>query len=486
MHRNRIYIVGAGEFGRAIAKEIQDQRGHILAFLDDDLKRIGTMIDDIPVLGPISACAGILDRGHDAEALIALPAASRKKLNQVYQALRDADFKRIRILPSVSQIFSAVPHIVQTRDMDPQDLLGREPILIDLKESLSYVRGKRVLITGAGGSIGSELSRQLLHGGAERLYLLGHGENSIWSIERELRRLQDAGVGEKATIVPVIGELQDRDYIHFLVNRLKADIIFHGAAHKHVPMAELNPIETIKNNFIGTCNLVDAAITAGTGRFMLISTDKAVEPSCVYGASKRFAEMLVLAHRNIGRYFTVLRFGNVLGSSGSIMPLFKEQIFSGGPVTVTDPEAKRWFMTIPEAVSLVLKTAGLENGQGLYMLDMGEPVQIIDFANQMIQFYGYSEESIPITITGLRPGEKKTEKLWSAMESPQETEHPRIVRINYPDLTLEEVNTIREALQPIIRLNPQCPEKFRNRHALRHLIKKFFPQVETPENEPEY
>ena len=484
----RIYIVGAGDFGRAIAREISGNEaiGEVVAFLDDDREKIGTLLDGIPVLGPVSACAGILDRGHEAEALLAIPSASRKQLNLVYEALRQADFTRIRILPSVSQLVTDDPHFMQARDMDPQDLLGREPILIDLKESLSYVRGKRVLVTGAGGSIGSELSRQLLYGGAERLYILGHGENSIWRIEKELHSLQNAGVGEKAIIVPVIGELQDSDYVDFLLRRLKADVIFHGAAHKHVPMMEQNPVEAMKNNVVGTRNLINAAVNAGTRRFVLISTDKAVNPASVYGASKRIAEMLVLSQREKGQDFMVVRFGNVLGSRGSIMPLFKEQIFTGGPITVTHPDAKRWFMTIPEAVSLVIKTAGLPADNGLYMLDMGDPVRILDFARQMIKFYGYDEESIPITFIGMRPGEKKVERLWSEDEKPENTEHPRIVKVTFPPGINDTVNDIIRELEPVIKLNPDMPEVYRNRHSLRKIINRYFPDVRGPENEPEY
>lgn len=485
---NRIYIVGAGQFGRSIAREISENSviGDVIAFLDDDREKIGTLVDGIPVLGPVNACAGILDRGHDSEALIAIPSASRKQLNKIYEALKKAEFDRIRILPSVSQLVSADPHFVQARDMDPQDLLGREPVLIDLKESLSYVRGKRVLVTGAGGSIGSELSRQLLYGGAERLYLLGHGENSIWGIEKELRRLQDAGVGERATIVPVVGELQDREYVRFLLGRLKADVVYHCAAHKHVPMMELNPVEAVKNNVMGTRNLVDAAVEHGTRRFVLISTDKAVEPTSVYGASKRIAERLVLSRREDGQDFMVVRFGNVLGSRGSIMPLFKDQIFAGGPVTVTHPDARRWFMTIPEAVSLVLKTAGLVADGGLYLLDMGEPVRIVDFARQMIRFYGYDEESIPITFIGMRPGEKKSEKLWSADEAPEDTENPRIIKVCLQASIDDELTDIIDEILPVVTLDPERPELFRNRRALRKIMDTHFPTVQAPENEPEY
>lgn len=485
---NRIYIVGAGQFSRAIAREIKENsfNSNVVAFLDDDREKIGTILDGIPVLGPVNACAGILDRGHNAEALIALPSASRKQLNKIYEVLRQADFNRIRILPSVSQIVSADPHFVQARDMDPQDLLGREPVLIDLKESLSYVRGKRVLVTGAGGSIGSELSRQLLYGGAERLYILGHGENSIWGIQRELKHLQKAGVGEKATIVPVIGELQDYAYVKFLLSRLKAHVVFHCAAHKHVPMMELNPVEAVKNNVISTKNLVDAASQAGIERFVLISTDKAVDPASIYGASKRMAEMIVLSKRTSGKEFIVVRFGNVLGSRGSIMPLFKEQIFSGGPVTITHPDASRWFMTIPEAVSLVLKTTGMAECGGLYLLDMGKPVRIVDFARQMIRFYGYDEESIPLTFIGMRLGEKKTERLWSDDESPKETEHPRIVKVTLPKNDDGEIHEILKALNPIVNYDENQPHLFRNRHTLRQIIHKHFPSVEVSDDEPEY
>ena len=293
-------------------------------------------------------------------------------------------------------------------------------------------------------------------------------------------------MGERATIVPVIGELQDGAYVDFLLNRLKADVVFHGAAHKHVPMMELNPVEAMKNNVMGTRNLVEAAVSAGTRRFVLISTDKAVEPSSVYGAAKRFAEMTVLGHREKGRDFTVVRFGNVLGSRGSIMPVFKDQILAGGPVTVTHPDARRWFMTIPEAVSLVLKTAGLAEAGGLYMLDMGEPVRIVDFARQMIRFYGYDEDIIPITFIGMRAGEKKAERLWSETECPRDTAYSRIMRVEFSGGTRETAEAVYRELEPIVKYDSRRPELFRNRHALRDLITRYFPDIEAPADEPRY
>lgn len=486
---NRIFIIGAGFAGKTISREIMNNKavGEVVAFIDDDIEKIGTSIDDIPILGPIESCARLLSNPQNAEALIAIPRASTEKLKEIYNILRKAEFKRIRIVPAISQIISGNAHFIQTRDIDPQDLLGRTPVSIDLKESLSYLRGKRVLITGAGGSIGSELSRQLLSGGAERLYLLGHGENSIYRIDKELRKLQDGGVGDKATIIPIIGELQDRDYMFFILKRLKADVIFHCAAYKHVPMMEYNPIEAVKNNVFGTKNVIDAAIESGVERFVLISTDKAVKPSCVYGASKKIAESLVLNSRNKAGEFMVVRFGNVLGSRGSIVPLFKEQILSGGPVTLTHPETSRFFMTIPEAATLVLKAGGVGKKGNLYILDMGEPLKIIDMAKQMIRFYGFNEDDIPITFIGMRSGEKIHETLWTDEENPVQTEFSRILNLGRKSCFAEEqLEELMTELSWICFPRKENSELFRNRIELRRSINRYIPTVEVPVNEPKY
>ena len=294
--RNTIYIVGAGFTGTTIAAEIRAKRifGHVVAFLDDDPGKIGTRIDGIPVLGPIEAAARVIKTTPADEAIIAIPSATREQLARIYAILRRAKFARIRIVPRIAQILDGEAHLIQAREIDPEDFLARSPVRVNLRKSLAYVRGKRVLVTGAGGSIGSELCRQLLEGGAERLYLFGHGENSIYEIQRELRLLQEEGVGEKATIVPIIGEIQDREYLHFILSRTQANVVFHTAAHKHVPLMEANPVEAVKNNVFGTKNIVDASRKSGVERFVLISTDKAVEPSSVYGASKLLAEEIVL------------------------------------------------------------------------------------------------------------------------------------------------------------------------------------------------
>jgi FlaA1/EpsC-like NDP-sugar epimerase len=487
--RNRIYIIGAGFAGISIARDIREKRfpAEIVAFLDDDREKIGTRIDDVPVLGPIEAAASLVEKRPADEALIAIPSASHEKLRSIYDILERAGFSRIRILPGVSQMMEGDAHFIQTREVDPQDLLGRTPAKIGLKESLSYLRGRRVLITGAGGSIGSELSRQLLSGGAERLYLFGHGENSIYEIDRELRLLQEEGVGERATIVPVIGEIQDRDFVHFILDRLKADVIFHTAAYKHVPMVEANPVVAVKNNVFGTHNLLEGAKAAGTERFVLVSTDKVVEPVSMYGASKRIAEELVLSQPNGRQQYMVVRFGNVLGSRGSILPLFQKQIAKGGPITITSPAAKRFFMTIPEAASLVLKAGGVGSGGNLYLLDMGDPIAIKELAEQLVRFYGYEPgEDIPFTYIGMRPGEKEEESLYAPDEHPVDTEFPRIKQIIRADRNGHGLPALLESLAPVCFLDKSAPDQYRNRRELRRILSEYVPTLKIPEHEPQY
>lgn len=486
---NRIYIVGAGQAGIAIAREIRSKGifGRVVAFLDDDPDKIGSRYHGVPIMGPIADVVSILNAKPDDEAIIAMPSCGRSQLRLIYDLLRSSGFARIKHLPSVSQILGGDAYLVLTREIRPEDLLSRDPVAISLHESLAYVRGKRVLITGAGGSIGSELARQLLSGGAQRLYLFGHGENSIFAIDQELRLLQKEGVGEAATIVPVIGELQDGDYIRFLMNHLHADIVFHTAAHKHVTLMEANPVAAIKNNVFGTRNLIQASIESGVQSFVLISTDKAVSPTCVYGASKRLAEELVLRVRAAGRRFLVVRFGNVLASRGSILPLFEEQIRTGGPVTITDPEATRFFMTIPEATSLVLKAAGIEIDADILVLQMGEPENICDLAKRMIEFRGYEPgKDIPIIYIGLKPGEKLHESLYSGDEIRTETSYPGIFALKRNHGLNVPLDAVLADLAPICTLDPIRSGLYRNRKVLRDILQRAIPSLEGSENEPEY
>jgi FlaA1/EpsC-like NDP-sugar epimerase len=482
----RLYIIGAGFAGQTLAREIAVKAifGEVVAFLDDDPEKIGRRIEGIPVLGPIRDVARLLRTNPADEAVIAIPTASREYLKDLYDILKRAGFQRIRILPGISQIAEGSAHLIQTRSIDPQDLLGRTPVAVNLRESLSYLWGKRVLVTGAGGSIGSELCRQLLSGGASRLYLFGHGENSIYQIDRELRLLQEEGVGEKATLVPIIGDLKDRDYMDYIIGRLKADVIFHAAAYKHVPMTEENPVAAMENNFFGTDNLVNAARKHGVRRFVLITTDKAVDPVSVYGASKYLCERLVLeaaASDPGAAHFMVVRFGNVLGSRGSIMPLFQKQIEKGGPVTITSPQMRRWFMTIPEACSLVLKAGGVGDNGNLYLLDMGEPIRIREMAEQMIRFYGFEpERDIKIEYIGCRPGERLDERLWGDDETPVKTPFNRILKVERKSPPRLKLGELTAKLRPICRLDPRAPEQYRDNALLREILREAIPSLIIP------
>jgi FlaA1/EpsC-like NDP-sugar epimerase len=491
----RVYIIGAGFAGQTLAGEIRSKAvfGEVAAFLDDDEAKIGRKIDGVSVLGPIRDVARLLGVQADDEAIIAMPSASREYLKDLYSILRQAGFQKIRILPGISQIIEGDAHLIQTRSIDPQDLLGRTPVAVNLKESLAYVRGKRVLVTGAGGSVGSELCRQLLSGGAARLYLFGHGENSIYQIDKELRVLQEEGVGEKAILVPVIGDLKDADYMTYLLEHLKADVVFHTAAYKHVPLMEENPVAAIENNLFGTENLIRAARTNGVKCFVHITTDKAVEPVSVYGVSKYLCERLVLEESGAageqGLNFMAVRFGNVLGSRGSILPLFQKQIEKGGPVTVTHRAMRRWFMTIPEACSLVLKAGGIGKNGDLYLLDMGEPVRIRDLAEQLIRFYGFEpDRDIRIEYVGLRAGERLDEKLFADDEQPLPTGFNRILKVDRraPLSAAPPLRALMEKLVPICRFDPENPGLYRNSERLRAILAEALPSIRDSRSPPNH
>lgn len=480
---SQIYIIGAGFAGQMIAEDLKRKKvfGSVSAFLDDDKNLIGKQIDGIPVLGPISEVAKLLRCGPLDEAIIAIPSAPTEKIREIYEDLKKGGFAHIRILPSVSQIVDGKAHFVQTREIDPLDILGRTPVIIPLHESLQYLRGKRVLITGAGGSIGSELSRQLLSGGAERLYLFGNGENSIVQIYRELHVLQQEGVGEKATVVPIIGDMKDKEYVRYIIRKTHADVIFHCAAYKHVPMMEENPVAVIENNVFGTKNLLDAAIESNVQRFVLISTDKAVSPVSVYGASKMLCEKLVLQYAKkaaSNQKFMFVRFGNVLGSRGSILPLFQQQIKCGGPVTVTDKDMERFFMTIPEACSLVLETGGVGENSRSYLLDMGEPLKIIDMAEQIIRFSGLEPgKDIEIKIIGAREGERVYEPLWLDEENPQKTDYEKLLVLKNIEFGDEKLDSLLSKLEPICFFKGD-EEKFRNKEMLISILRQNVPTLD--------
>lgn len=480
----RLYIIGAGFAGRMITRDILQKKtfGTIAAFLDDDQSLIGSKIEGIPVLGPIESVAAALRAEATEMAVIAIPSAPTERIREIYNCLKNCGFVQIKIVPSISQVIDGKAHLIQTRDINPLDILGRTPVTIPLTKSLSYLKGKRVLITGAGGSIGGELARQLLSGGAERLYLFGHGENSIVNIYRELHVLQQEGVGQKASVVPIIGDMKDREYVRYIISHTRADVIFHCAAYKHVPMMEENSVASIENNVFGTKNLLDAALEFKTQRFVLISTDKAVAPVSVYGVSKMLCEKLVLdAAEKAGerQNFMFVRFGNVLGSRGSILPIFMEQIKNGGPVTVTDPDMERFFMTIPEACSLVLQTGGVGKNGASYLLDMGQPIKIVDLARQIIKFSGFTpDEDIKIQYIGCRRGERLEEPLWLKEENPSPTEYQKILTLtNIPSKTFVLEKLIEE-LSPICKFTPGKERLFRNSLELKKILRQAVPTLD--------
>ncbi len=450
----KVYIIGAGFAGQMIASDIKRKKifGNIAAFLDDDKDLIGKDIDGIRILGPIKDVAPIIRSTGDDEAVIAIPSAGVEKIKSIYEVLVNSGFKNIKILPSISQVVNGTAHFVQAREIDPLDILGRTPVTISLKESLAYLRGKRVLITGAGGSIGSELARQLLSGGAERLYLFGHGENSIYQINRELKLLQQEGVGEKATVVPIIGDMKEREYVRYIISHTKCDVIFHCAAYKHVPLMEENPVAVIENNVFGTKNLLDASIEFNVKKFVLISTDKAVSPVSVYGASKFLCEKLLLEAsekvKDSQQDFMFVRFGNVLGSRGSILPLFMEQIKNGFS----------------------------------YLLDMGEPIKIKDLAEHIISFSGLEPyKDIEIQFTGARKGERLTEPLWLEEENPQKTEFPKILKLHSVPLNFNLEKLLNELQEICISSENTDFSKYRNAELLRETLQQVIPELKNSE-----
>jgi FlaA1/EpsC-like NDP-sugar epimerase len=433
LRRRRVVIVGAGDAGALVAREMQknSQLGMTpVAFLDDEPSKQGKRIYGVPVLGPLASLGAIVDSRRADEVVIAVPRAGGAVVRAVVESCRQHGIPS-RVMPGIYELLDGQFGVSRLRSVDIADLLRRPQIAAN-SMGASYIEGCTVVITGAGGSIGSELCRQVAHGNPKHLVLLGHGENSIFDIASELR-LRFVGV----TVQTIIADIRDRERITRVLNAVRPDVVFHAAAHKHVPLMEENIGEAISNNVLGTRNVVEAAAAAGTGRLVLVSTDKAVAPSNVMGASKRVAEMIVRdVARRTGHAYVVVRFGNVLGSRGSVVPLFKAQIDRGGPVTVTHPDVRRYFMTIPEAVHLILQAGGLGKGGELFVLDMGEPVRLGDMAADMIRLSGFDPDEIPIVFTGLRPGEKLDELLWEEGACVAPTAQPDI-RVVSQEKTVE-------------------------------------------------
>ncbi len=423
----RVLIVGAGEAGTMIAREMlrHPMAGLVpVGFLDDEIAKLGQSFVGLPVLGNLASLPYSVARSQATEVLIAMPSVAGRVVRQVVTLAREVGVPH-RIIPGVFEILSGQVSMNHIRPIVLEDLLRREPITLEINEIGSYLRGRTVLVTGAGGSIGSELVRQIVRFDPECLVLVGRGENSVFVIQQELRRSFP-----KLLVHAVIVDVRDLATLRRAFDRFRPEVVFHAAAHKHVPLMEENPWEAVVNNVQGTANVAELSLEFGVKRLVNISTDKAVNPTSVMGASKRVAELVVqkaAARASERQRFVSVRFGNVLGSRGSVIPVFQEQIRVGGPITVTHPEMTRYFMTIPEASQLVLQAAGFAGNGAVYILDMGEPVKIVDLAQDLIELSGYEVGvDIDIVFSGTRPGEKLYEELLTSEEGVGSSKHSKI------------------------------------------------------------
>jgi len=432
----RTLIVGAGKAGELLVRDMLNSDEYIpVGFLDDAKRKKGREIHGVRVLGALSDLTSMIEDLRIDMVLIAMPSASVSILKKMVQVCAKSHVT-CRTLPSLHELAEGAPEVSNLRNIRLEDLLGRDEIDLDDKVVSQFIQGKKVMVTGAGGSIGSELCRQLMSFAPEQLILVDHGEFNLYHIDGEMQKH-----AQYQSVVPVLGDIRDEERMDWIFGNFKPEIVFNAAAYKHVPLVEANPAEGVKTNVLGTCMLADKAVLHDCAYFVQVSTDKAVNPANVMGATKRMAEIYCQNLNARGKTsFITTRFGNVLGSAGSVVPLFKRQIEEGGPVTVTHAEITRFFMTIPEAVSLILQAATMGDGGEIFVLDMGEPVKILDMAEQMIRLAGLTpHEDIEIKFTGLRPGEKLFEELFHAAEALQGTTHAKIMLSNIREVDWDEV-----------------------------------------------
>jgi FlaA1/EpsC-like NDP-sugar epimerase len=423
--QKRILIIGGGDAGAIIIKEMlahNELKSKPVAIIDDDIQKAGREINGVPILGGRELISKVVTKKNIDEIILAIPSAVRKDINEIFNICSETDCK-VKILPSVSQLIDESVVMQKVRDVDIEDLLGREPVKLDIEEISTYLKGQTILVTGAGGSIGSELCRQLASFDPAELVLLDNYENNLFDVQNELIYAYP-----DLKLVSVIANIREKPRLESIFAQYMPDVVFHAAAHKHVPLMEANPTEAIKNNVFGTLNVAECADKYKAKQFVLISTDKAVNPTNIMGATKRIAELIIQA---MGKHskteFAAVRFGNVLGSNGSVIPFFKKQIEQGGPVTVTHPDVIRYFMTIPEAAQLVIQAGAMAKNGDIFVLDMGQPVRIYDLARKLIKLSGFEpDEDIKIEITGLRPGEKLYEELLMAEEGLKATRNDKI------------------------------------------------------------
>ena len=477
----RVLLIGAGDTGQQIlrqALEKNTKKIEVLGFLDDDYSKIGNEIHGVPILGKINILTSV-NIIYD-QIYICIPSASRREMRIIVEECKKTN-KPFKTLPSISELIEGNVSLSQFREVSLVDLLGRKEITLDKKSINRFIKGKRVLVTGAGGSIGSELVRQCIKFEPSVLVMMDISELNLFEIDREL-------MSDDSTILfkPVLSDIRDYSVVDQVFKEFKPQVVFHAAAYKHVPMQEYFPWEAVKTNVYGTSNVSAISIKYDVEKFVLVSTDKAVKPVNVMGATKRLAELITQNHNNINNHteFMAVRFGNVLGSSGSVIPIFQEQIKKGGPITVTDPDMERYFMSIPEASQLILQAGSLGVGGEVFILDMGSPIKIIDIANDLIRLSGYEPGiDIEIQFTGTRPGEKKIEELSLPSEKLDKTKHDKIFVLNNIDINEEEISAV---ILGIEKLKSGLSEKTANQ--VRSILSSILPEYKpnSTSKEPVY
>ncbi len=442
-HKKRTLIVGAGNAGAMIARQLNTEHNTSelwpVAFVDDNEEKQQLQLFNISVVGKVADIPRVVKQLQIKHIVIAIPSLKNGQLKKIIDQCNETD-ATVKMIPRIEDLMTGKVSVSNLKNVEVEDLLGREPVVLDIEAISDSVTGQVILVTGAGGSIGSELCRQLIRFSPKQLLLVGHGEHSIYLIEKELRQHHTQ---KDVEIIPIIGDVRDKTRMNDIIQTYKPKKIYHAAAHKHVPLMEDNAREAVKNNIIGTKNVAEAAGKYGVDTFVLVSTDKAVNPPNVMGSTKRMAEMVIQHMAKTSKTkFVAVRFGNVLGSRGSVIPLFREQIATGGPITITDPEMTRYFMTIPEASRLVVQAGTLARGGEIFVLDMGEPVKIIDLAKNLIRLSGYTEDEIDIQVTGIRPGEKLYEELLNEDEVHHKQVFDKIYIGKTKYVNIEEVEKI--------------------------------------------
>nr|WP_285840958.1 nucleoside-diphosphate sugar epimerase/dehydratase [Cytobacillus kochii] len=470
MNKKKTLIIGAGSAGGMLAKQLMQGHDQLIpvGFIDDDYRKQGLYLAGLKVLGKVEQLREIVHEMGIEHLIIAIPSLKKEELEIIFNECTKTNIKT-QTLPFIEDIVMGEVKVNHIRDVKVEDLLGREPILLEDNSISEYIANQTVLVSGAGGSIGSEICRQILNFSPKRLILLGHGENSIYSILLELVDMKS-----DSELIPVIADIQDKERMIQVMKKYQPAVVYHAAAHKHVPLMEEHPEEAVKNNIIGTRNMAEAAHQSQVNVFVMVSTDKAVNPTSVMGSSKRLAEMLVQQMNKVSATrFVAVRFGNVLGSRGSVIPLFKKQIEKGGPITVTHPDMVRYFMTIPEASRLVLQAGALALGGEIFILDMGKPVRIYDLAKNLIKLSGYTTQEISIKFTGIRQGEKLFEELLNKEEMGDQQIYPHIYIGKSATLYIEEIESLID-LYPVI-----------SKEELRERLLTLANRKETPEKQQE-